>query len=29
MAVGVGGFMVAGMAVAVMVCRPNIRRLEQ
>ncbi len=29
MAVGVGGFMVAGMAVTVMVCRPNIRRLEQ
>src|SRR6266540_935449 len=29
MAVGVGGFMVAGIAVAVMVCRPNIRRLEQ
>jgi MFS family permease len=29
MAVGVGGFMVAGTALAVMVCRPNIRRLEQ
>jgi len=29
MAVGLGGFMVAGMALAVMVCRPNIRRLEQ
>jgi MFS family permease len=29
MAVGVGGFMVAGMALAVMVFRPNIRRLEQ
>jgi len=29
MAVGVGGFMVAGIAVAVMVCRPNIRCLEQ
>jgi hypothetical protein len=28
-AVGFGGFMVAGMALAVMVCRPNIRRLEQ
>jgi MFS family permease len=29
MAVGFGGFMVAGMALAVMVFRPNIRRLEQ
>jgi MFS family permease len=29
MAVGLGGFMVAGMAFAVMVLRPNIRRLEQ
>ena len=28
-AVGFGGFMVAGMALAVMVFRPNIRRLEQ
>ena len=29
MAVAFGGFMVAGMALAVMVFRPNIRRLEQ
>jgi MFS family permease len=29
MAVGIGGFMVAGMAIAVMTCRPNILRLEQ
>jgi MFS family permease len=29
MAVGFGGFMVAGMAIAVAVRRPNIRRLEQ
>jgi MFS family permease len=29
MAVGFGGFMVAGMALAVMVFRPNIRRLEE
>jgi MFS family permease len=28
-AVGFGGFMVAGMALAVMVCRPTIRRLEE
>jgi MFS family permease len=28
-AVGFGGFMVAGMALAVMLFRPNIRRLEQ
>jgi MFS family permease len=28
-AVGFGGFMVAGMALAVMVFRPNIRRLER
>jgi MFS family permease len=28
-AVGFGGFMVAGMAVAVALLRPRIRRLEQ
>ena len=28
-AVGFGGFMVAGMAVAVAIMRPRIRRLEQ